>query len=98
MSDIDYLFGHFCGILVASTLYFAIYCVVKKNRPKVYPKVILPGLISGVMWGIAMGELQPLTLLHSLTYCVLIQWDGSWPTKGSHWLSVSQSSLLSVVL
>lgn len=67
MSDIDYLFGHFCGILVASTLYFAIYCVVKKNRPKVYPKVILPGLISGVMWGIAMGELQPLTLLHSLT-------------------------------
>lgn len=24
-----------------------------KNKPRVYPKAILPGFISGIMWGIA---------------------------------------------
>jgi len=31
----------------------AIYCAVMCNRPRIYPNVILPGLISGVMWAIA---------------------------------------------
>jgi glucose uptake protein GlcU len=53
-SDTDYLFGHFSGILLASTFYLVIYSVVKRNRPCVYPRVIVPGLISGIMWGIAM--------------------------------------------
>jgi glucose uptake protein GlcU len=53
-NDTDYLFGHFSGILLASTFYLVIYSVVKRNRPCVYPRVIVPGLISGIMWGIAM--------------------------------------------
>merc|ERR1711924_211262 len=50
---LDYVFAHFTGILTASTVYFAIYCVYTGNRPAMYPKVALPGLIAGIMWGIA---------------------------------------------
>jgi hypothetical protein len=52
--ELDYVFGHFTGIFIASTMWFIIYCIIKRNRPKIYPKVILPALISGIMWGIAM--------------------------------------------
>ena len=55
-SDTDYLFGHYCGILLASTFYLVVYSAVRRNRPRVYPQVVIPGLISGVMWGIAMGQ------------------------------------------
>ena len=59
----DYVFGHFTGILLASTFWFVVYCIWKRNKPKVYPKVILPALGSGILWGIAMGQL--------LVYCLL---------------------------
>jgi len=55
---IDYTFSLFTGILLASSFWFIIYCIVKKNQPVVYPKVILPGLISGIMWGMATGKLS----------------------------------------
>ncbi|XP_068134971.1 transmembrane protein 144 [Hyperolius riggenbachi] len=51
--DLDYVFAHFSGIFLTSTVYFLIYCMVMKNRPKVYPKAILPGFISGFLWAIA---------------------------------------------
>ncbi|XP_073461890.1 transmembrane protein 144 [Aquarana catesbeiana] len=51
--DLDYVFAHFSGIFVTSTVYFLIYCAVMKNRPKVYPQAILPGFISGILWAIA---------------------------------------------
>ncbi|XP_051898772.1 transmembrane protein 144b isoform X2 [Pristis pectinata] len=51
--DLDYVFAHFSGIFLTSTVYFLIYCALMKNKPKVYPKAILPGFVSGVMWAIA---------------------------------------------
>ncbi|XP_069833960.1 transmembrane protein 144 [Dendropsophus ebraccatus] len=51
--DLDYVFAHFSGIFLTSTVYFLIYCAVMKNNPKVYPKAILPGFISGILWAIA---------------------------------------------
>ncbi|XP_014800072.1 PREDICTED: transmembrane protein 144 [Calidris pugnax] len=51
--DLDYVFAHFSGIFLTSTIYFLIYCAVKKNKPNVYPQAILPGFISGVLWAIA---------------------------------------------
>eukprot|EP00397_Hematodinium_sp_SG-2012_P036357 GEMP01039240.1.p1 GENE.GEMP01039240.1~~GEMP01039240.1.p1 ORF type:complete len:359 (+),score=51.49 GEMP01039240.1:20-1096(+) len=41
------------GILLCSTLVFFVYCAVKKNKPVVNPKIILPAFVSGVMWAIA---------------------------------------------
>ena len=26
-------------------MYFTLYCIIKKNKPKVYPSIILPGLV-----------------------------------------------------
>ena len=55
-SDIDYLFGYYSGILFVSTFFFVVYAAFRLNKPVIYPKLILPGLISGIMWGIAMCE------------------------------------------
>lgn len=51
--DLDYVFAQFSGIFLTSTVYFSIYCAFKKNKPKVFPKAVLPGFVSGVMWGVA---------------------------------------------
>ncbi|XP_043918387.1 transmembrane protein 144 [Protopterus annectens] len=51
--DLDYVFAQFSGIFLTSTVYFLIYCAVMKNRPKIYPQAVLPGFVSGIMWGIA---------------------------------------------
>lgn len=51
LTALDYVFACFCGIYSTSTVYFVIYIIFMKNKPKVYPKVILPGVISGLMWG-----------------------------------------------
>lgn len=55
--DIDYVFPHFTGILVTSVIYFAIYCALKKNKPIVYPKVILPALASGTFTGVVCYQI-----------------------------------------
>ncbi|XP_058504888.1 transmembrane protein 144b [Solea solea] len=51
--DLDYVYAHCSGIFLASTLYFAIYCAAMNNRPRVYSRAILPGLLSGLMWALA---------------------------------------------
>ncbi|NXA33752.1 TM144 protein, partial [Eudromia elegans] len=51
--DLDYVFAHFSGIFLTSTIYFLTYCAIKKNKPRVYPQAILPGFVSGVLWAIA---------------------------------------------
>ncbi|KAH3767035.1 transmembrane protein 144-like [Pelomyxa schiedti] len=50
---IDYVFSHFSGILAASTLYLLLYCVAMKNKPVVFERAVLPGAISGFMFGIS---------------------------------------------
>jgi len=52
-NGLDYVFSHFCGIWITSTAYFLIYCIVKKNNPVLYPKVVIPAIISGVLWSLA---------------------------------------------
>ncbi|KAM8908988.1 transmembrane protein 144b isoform 2-T2 [Spinachia spinachia] len=51
--DLDYIHAQCSGIFVASTVYFAIYCAAMNNRPRVYSRVILPGMLSGLMWALA---------------------------------------------
>lgn len=51
--DLDYVFAHFSGIFLTSTVYFLVYCVAMKNHPKLYPEAVLPGFLSGILWGIA---------------------------------------------
>lgn len=55
-NGLDYVFSCFCGIYITSTVFFCIYIAFMKNKPKVYPRVILPGMISGAMWAIATSS------------------------------------------
>ncbi|XP_060596387.1 transmembrane protein 144-like isoform X2 [Ruditapes philippinarum] len=47
---LDYVFSSLIGSLLSSTVYFLLYAAYMKNRPKVYPRVILPAFISGLLW------------------------------------------------
>ncbi|KAM6220645.1 transmembrane protein 144 [Rhynchocyon petersi] len=51
--DLDYVFAHFSGIFLTSTVYFLVYCTAMKNSPKLYPEAVLPGFLSGTLWAIA---------------------------------------------
>ena len=51
--SLDYAFPYTTGIFLMATLLLVVYSVVKLNKPKIYPKVLLPGLISGGMWATA---------------------------------------------
>ncbi|KAL8576337.1 hypothetical protein ACOMHN_048904 [Nucella lapillus] len=54
-NSLDYVFAQYCGIFLTSSFYFLAYSAVKRNHPVVYPEVILPAIVSGVMWAIATG-------------------------------------------
>jgi len=54
-NGIDYVFSHFTGIIITSLMWFLCYCAVKGNHPQVNNQVILPGWVSGVVWGIAQA-------------------------------------------
>lgn len=47
---LDYVFSTLCGTVLSCTVYFLIYAAYMRNRPKVYPRVILPAFISGLLW------------------------------------------------
>lgn len=49
----DYAFSLSCGIMLSSLFYFIIYCIVLKNKPKIYPEIIFPCFVIGWLWGIA---------------------------------------------
>uniref|UniRef100_A0A3P8US29 Transmembrane protein 144b n=1 Tax=Cynoglossus semilaevis TaxID=244447 RepID=A0A3P8US29_CYNSE len=42
--ELDYVYAENCGIFLTSTVYFVIYCAAMRNRPRVYSRVVLPGL------------------------------------------------------
>ena len=52
---LDYVFSHFCGIFLATLVYFVGYCVAKQahGRKPQLPPCVLPAFCSGLMWGIA---------------------------------------------
>ena len=49
----DYIFSHFCGILLASTVYFLAYCIYTRNNPYLTSELALPSFLSGTVWSLA---------------------------------------------
>lgn len=52
----DYVFSHFSGVFVASTVYFLSYCAYQMYhglKPDINPLIAFPGWLSGFMWAIA---------------------------------------------
>lgn len=54
-NGLDYVFNQFCGILLMSMFYFLCYCAYKGNKPSINPQIVLPGFMSGLMWGVAQS-------------------------------------------
>ena len=56
VSNLDCVFSHFCGIFITSFIYFLLYCIYKKKKGKIpllYPNIIVPGFLSGILWSLA---------------------------------------------
>ncbi|XP_070553814.1 transmembrane protein 144-like isoform X2 [Ptychodera flava] len=77
-NGLDYVFAHFCGIYVTGTAYFIIYCIVMKNKPKIFPKLILPAMVSGGMWGIAQSAwfIANFTLEEAVSFPIITTGPG----------------------
>ncbi len=54
-NGLHYVFAMYSGIFVSSIFYYIIYLSYKGNRPYLHIPSILPGIISGIMWGIAQA-------------------------------------------
>ncbi|EMD48044.1 transmembrane protein, putative [Entamoeba histolytica KU27] len=52
-NGIDYVLSHFLGIFISSTLYFICYAICFRNKPFMYRETTFPGIVSGMMWGVA---------------------------------------------
>jgi len=67
---LDFVFSHFTGIYLYSTVVFIIYCIYNcaiGRPPKVYAEAVLPSMISGAMWGIAQCGLMSATQILGYT-------------------------------
>jgi len=56
-STLIFVFPQYCGILLSSFFYTCLYCAYKvmylKQQPYVHTSILVPGICSGVFWGIA---------------------------------------------
>ncbi|KAI6195774.1 hypothetical protein M3Y94_01027300 [Aphelenchoides besseyi] len=52
--SLPYIFSHYCGIMITSTVAFVLYTIFKKNRPETNSTIALPAFISGLMWATGM--------------------------------------------
>lgn len=55
-NSLNYVFAHYTGILITSWFYTIAYCLYKgyhNQRPYINADILLPGTLSGLMWGIA---------------------------------------------
>lgn len=74
----QYVFSHFCGILLLTTAYFLGYLVVKGDRKYVPREVVFPGMLSGVIWAIAQtGWFQAnVALSYVVTFPLIVAVPG----------------------
>jgi len=61
-----FVFSHFTGIYIFTTVVFLIYCIVKRP-PQIFPESIFPSFVSGAMWGIAQCGLMVATEMLGFT-------------------------------
>jgi hypothetical protein len=52
---LDYLLAYYSGIFMTTFVFLIINSALMKNRPTVYPTLMLPGLVSGLAW--ALGDI-----------------------------------------
>lgn len=84
--SLDYVFSHFCGIFLATLVYFGVYCVIKRakgQRPQM-PNCVAPAMVSGLMWG--AGEISWFVANSKLSFSVTFPIISSIPgVVGALW-------------
>ncbi|CAF1349704.1 unnamed protein product [Adineta ricciae] len=61
-----YISSQYAGIFFSSTIYFVIYAVLKRNRPSINASIVLPAMVSGLLWAIAnIGFIVAISSLKS---------------------------------
>ena len=70
---LDYVFSQFTGIFLASTIITGIYVLYKRKTALIKVDIVLPGLLSGLMWGVATGcfFLANSTLSQAITFPII---------------------------
>uniref|UniRef100_A0A7E4VZK1 Transmembrane protein 144 n=1 Tax=Panagrellus redivivus TaxID=6233 RepID=A0A7E4VZK1_PANRE len=51
---LDYVFSHYCGVFTFSTLYFFAYTLVMRGKPYIHAELVLPSILYGILWSVAM--------------------------------------------
>nr|CAD2171365.1 unnamed protein product [Meloidogyne enterolobii] len=77
-SGLNYIFSHYFGVFIGATCIFIGYSIIKRNHPIVNPKIILPSLLSGAIWGCGMMclFLSNDLLTQTVSYPILITIPG----------------------
>jgi len=81
---LDYVFAHFCGVLMMAMFIFFGYAIYKRNNPWISSRLCLPAYLSGVVW--ALGQVGWFIANGSLGYTVTFPLAGVGPgIVGSIW-------------
>jgi len=76
-NGMDYVFSHFTGIFLTSTFFMITYSLIKQNKPNLYPNIVVPGFISGILW--AIGQICFFGANSNLPFVVTFPIIGSGP-------------------
>ncbi|CAI5437597.1 unnamed protein product [Caenorhabditis angaria] len=74
----SYVFSHYFGIFITSTILFVFYAIFKKNKPYVTPELCLPGIASGLLWAVAQTSffIANQNLSQTVTFPIISQMPG----------------------
>ncbi|CAB01524.3 Transmembrane protein 144 [Caenorhabditis elegans] len=54
-SPVSFHFSFFTGVMIVSVIIFIAYCFVRKGKPSIPPKIVIPSMLSGVFFSGAMA-------------------------------------------
>ncbi|CAD5224189.1 unnamed protein product [Bursaphelenchus xylophilus] len=54
-AGLPFVFSTYFGVFIGSSSIFVGYALLRKNNPIVNPKIVLPSMVGGVIWGVSMA-------------------------------------------
>ncbi|PIC52408.1 hypothetical protein B9Z55_002527 [Caenorhabditis nigoni] len=75
---LSYVFSHYFGIFITSTIIFVIYSIFRRNQPYAPPNLFLPGMAAGCFWAIAQTSFFVANqhLSSAVTFPIISQMPG----------------------
>ncbi|EFP03107.1 hypothetical protein CRE_28219 [Caenorhabditis remanei] len=75
---LSYVFSHYFGIFITSTIIFVLYSIFRRNEPYAPPNLFLPGMAAGCLWAIAQTSFFVANqhLSQTVTFPIISQMPG----------------------